>query len=119
MAKDNLNYEQMGLTHDQLKSLSPNKDVRELLGHVIEHSPTPVIGRKTSNKHIQLYFKDDGIVTMGGTPADYHAVTNAESQIRKSLRSHGFEFPTMNQVKKQKKKEKKESAEVETEEPTE
>lgn len=115
MSKEHLNYEQMSLTRDQFKSLTSDKEMRDLLGHVVDHSPTPVIGRKTQGKHIQLYFKDDGIVTMAGTKKDKHSIGNAESQIRKSLASHGFEFPTMNQVKKQKKKQKDEPEEPPTE----
>jgi len=111
MAKENLNYEQMGLTHGHIKSLTGHKGVAELLAHVINHSPTPVIGRKTNGNHIQLYFKDDGLVVLPNTPRDQHSVGNAESQIRKSLAGHGFDFPTRGQVQKQSKKEKKETAE--------
>lgn len=74
--------------------------------HVVDHSPTPVIGRKTQGRHIQLLFKGDGMVVMPSTPADARSVANSESQIRRSLASHGFEFPTTKQIKKQKKKKK-------------
>ena len=111
MAKEHLNYEQMNLTQAHIKGLNVHKVVEDLLTHVMNHSPTPVIGRKTNGGHVQLYFKDDGLVTLPSTPKDQHSVGNAESQIRRSLGSHGFEFPTRGQVKKQSKKEKKETTE--------
>jgi len=111
MAKEHLNYEQMGLTHGDIKSMGVHKTVAELISHVIDHSPTPVIGRKTNGGHVQLYFQNDGLVVLPSTPRDAHSVGNAESQIRKSLAGHGFDFPTRGQVQKQAKKEKKETTE--------
>lgn len=108
MAKDHLNYDQLGLTHPRIKSLTPHKPTRDLLGHVLEHSPTPVIGRYTGAGHIQLFFKGDGVVVIPSTPRDNRSLNNSESQIRKSLASHGFDFPKRNQVSKKKKDEPEE-----------
>jgi hypothetical protein len=112
MAKEHLNYEQMALTHGHINGLGVNRDVSGLLAHVIDHSPTPVIGRKTGSGHVQLYFKDDGLVVIPSTPKDAHSIGNAESQIRRSLGTHGFEFPTRNQVQKQARKDKKNKKEA-------
>lgn len=105
MAKEHLNYDQMGLTHGQISELTTEKETKELLAHVVDNSPTPVIGRKTGGNHIQLLFKDDGMIVLAASPTKRgRSVINAEGQIRKSLASHGFDFPKRTQVPKKKKK---------------
>jgi hypothetical protein len=106
MAKEHLNYDQMSLTHGHINSLTQHKDVRALLGHLVNNSPTRVIASYTGGGHIKLYFENDGMVVTGSTPRDPHSVKNADNQIRKSLSSHGFEYQTMNKFNKQKKKQK-------------
>lgn len=119
MAKDHLNYEQMGLTHNQVSSLTQHKETRKLLSHLVENSPTPVIAQSGKN-HIKLYFQGDGLVTMASTPSDPRSNKNADMQIRRSLASHGFEYQTVSDFAKKSKKEKKDSVEqpsIESEKP--
>lgn len=106
MAKEQLNYDQMALTEGHASSFRTDNNTKDLLIHVAKHSPTPVIASITQNNHIKLYFKDDGLVVIPGTSGGGRGTANAESQIRRSLGSHGFEFPTMKQIAKQKKKQK-------------
>ena len=106
MAKDHLNYEQMKLTHGQINDLTNHKQMRGLLGHLVDNSPTRVIAHKSSSSHIKLYFENDGLVTMASTPSDWHAVENNDKQIRKSLASHGFEYTTFSAFQRPKKKNK-------------
>jgi hypothetical protein len=106
MAKEHLNYDQHALTEGGVKAIKADNDTSNLLLHVVKHSPTPVIASGGGSKHIKLYFKGDGLVVMSSSSGGGRGPANAESQIRKSLASHGFEFPTMKQVAKQKKKQK-------------
>ena len=103
MAKEHLNYEQMGLTHGAINSLSSHKGVRNLLGHLVNNSPTRVIAQGGKN-HIKLYFENDGLITMSKSPSDNRAMKNNESQIRRSLSSHGFEYQTMSEFGRKSKK---------------
>ena len=106
MAKENLNYEQMGLTHGHIKSLTGHKGMQGLLGHLVDNSPTRVIASGGGNKHIKLFFENDGLVTMSSSPSDPHSVENADKQIRKSLASHGIEYLTVSDFQRHKKKQK-------------
>lgn len=108
MAKEHLNYAQMGLTHGQINSISSHKGVRKLLGHLVDNSPTRVIAQSGKN-HIKLFFENDGLVSMASTPSDNRAMKNNESQIRKSLASHGFEYQTMSSFERHSKKGKQEN----------
>lgn len=108
MAKEHLNYEQMAMTHGHIKSLTGHKEMAGLLKHVVDNSPTRVIGTGGGSKHIKLYFEGDGLVVLASSPSDPTSVENGDKQIRKSLASHGFEYQTMSQFKKQKKKQNKE-----------
>lgn len=105
MAKEHLNYEQMSLTHGQINSLTSHKETRGLLAHLVDNSPTRVIA--SGGSHIKLYFENDGLVTIASSPSDTHAVVNNDKQIRRSLASHGFEYPTMSEFQRHKKKQKK------------
>jgi|SanBayMetagenome_1026888.scaffolds.fasta_scaffold37903_2 hypothetical protein len=118
MSNEHLNYEQMGLTHGQINSLTSHKETRKLLAHLVDNSPTPVIAHSGKNNHIKLYFKGDGLVTMAATPSDPRSNTNADLQIRRSLASNGFEYQTLSSFsKKKKKKESNEETVVEPEPP--
>jgi len=112
MAKEHLNYEQMGLTHGQVNSLTPHKETRKILAHLVDNSPTPVIAQG-GKSHIKLYFQGDGLVTMAATPSDPRSNTNADLQIRRSLASHGFEYQTLSSFSKKSKKKSEEIAPVE------
>lgn len=114
MAKDHLNYDQMSMTEGLARQIKTDKNTRNLLVHVARHSPTPVIAQH-GGSHIKLYFKDDGLVVLASTSGGGRGIANAESQIRKSLRGHGFEFPTMKQVAKPKKKQQETPEEPPTE----
>jgi hypothetical protein len=115
MSNEHLNYEQLGLTHGQINSLTSHKETRKLLAHLVNNSPTPVIAHSGKNNHIKLYFKGDGLVTMAATPSDPRSNTNADLQIRRSLATHGFEYQTLSSFSKKKKKERNEEPVVETE----
>lgn len=104
MAKEHLNYEQMGLTHGHIKSLTSHKETRKLLGHLVDNSPTRVIAQH-GKTHIKLYFENDGLVAISGSPSDNRAVSNNDKQIRRSLSSHGFEYQTMSEFNRPSKKE--------------
>jgi hypothetical protein len=110
MANEHLNYEQMKLTHGHINSLTSHRETRKLLAHLVDNSPTPVIAHGGKN-HIKLYFKDDGLVTMSGSPSDPRSNTNADLQIRRSLASHGFEYQTLSSFSKNSKKKNKEQPE--------
>lgn len=110
MAKDHLNYEQMGLTHGQINGLTGHKQMKGLLAHLVDNSPTRIVASGGGNKHIKLYFENDGLVTMASSPSDPHSVENADKQIRRSLASHGLEYLTMSDFQRHKKKNKKEQA---------
>jgi type IV pilus biogenesis protein CpaD/CtpE len=47
---------------------------------------------------------------MSSSPSDSHAVENADKQIRRSLASHGIEYQTMSEIKRNKNKQKDEPA---------
>ena len=108
MAKEHLNYEQMNLTHGHIKSLTGHKGMQGLLRHLVDNSPARVIATGGGNHHVKLYFENDGLITMAGSPSDSHAVENADKQIRRSLASHGIEYQTMSEIKRNKKKQKDE-----------
>ena len=105
MAKDHLNYEQMKLTHAHINSLTSHKETRGLLSHLVDNSPTRVIAQH-GKTHIKLYFENDGLITISGSPSDNRAVSNNDKQIRRSLASHGFEYTTMSDFQRPKKKNK-------------
>jgi urease accessory protein UreE len=81
-----------------------------LLGHLVENSPARVIATGGGNRHVKLYFENDGLITMSSSPSDSHAVENADKQIRRSLASHGIEYQTMSEIKRNKNKQKDEPA---------
>ena len=117
MSNEHLNYEQMRLTHGHINSLTGNKEMRGLLGHLVDNSPTRVIASGGGSKHIKLYFENDGIVTMASSPSDSHAVQNADKQIRRSLAGHGIEYTTLSEFKRPKKKNKNKGNPEQPEEP--
>lgn len=94
------------MTTEIANSLTSHKEMRQLLYHVSQNSPTRVIGTGGAGSHIKLYFENDGLLTMSSSPSDINAVHMADRQIRKSLGSHGFEYQTMKEFKKAKKKQK-------------
>jgi hypothetical protein len=106
MSNEHLNYEQMGLTVAHANSLTTHKGMRQLLYHVIENSPTRVIGAKSGTNHMKLYFENDGLLAMSSSPSDMNAIHMADRQIRKSLGSHGLEYQTMKDFSRKKKKQK-------------
>ena len=106
MTKEHLNYEQMGLTHGHINDLTNHKETRQLLGHLVDNSPTRVIAAGSGSKHIKLFFENDGLVVLARSPSDHHAVKNNDNFIKKSLTSHGFEYQTMKDFSRKKKKQK-------------
>lgn len=107
MAKEHLNYDQLKLTHSQIGSLTSHKETRKLLGHLVDNSPARVIAQ-SGNTHIKLFFENDGLVAISGSPSDSRAVENNDKQIRRSLAASGIEYKTMSQYERHSKKEKKE-----------
>lgn len=117
MANEHLNYEQMGLTHGHINGLTGHKETKNLLSHLVDNSPTPLIARRTGSGHIQLFFKNDGIVSMPATPSDHRSLKNVETKLFQSLASHGFDYPKMGKLQKSKKKESSEEVPMDPEQP--
>lgn len=87
-----LNWEQHALNDDHIKSLTSDRDFRDMLSRVSQGT-TPVMAHKTGSGHIQLRIKDDGIVHMASTPSDWRAVRNVESRIQRHFKEIGHSFP--------------------------
>ena len=87
-----LNWEQHALNDDHIKSLTSDRDFRDMLTRVSQGT-TPVMAHKTGSGHIQLRIKDDGIVHMASTPSDWRAVKNVESRIQRHFKEIGHSFP--------------------------
>ena len=91
MAAENLNYDQMGMTHEHVRQLTPHKGVREILSRVVDCGH-PVISQSLPSGHFRLYIKDDGIVHVSGTPSDHRALKSIEGDIRRGIVSAGGTF---------------------------
>lgn len=93
---NNVNWEQHKMHEGHVRSLSAEKETKEILMRAIQ-SGHPMIAIQPKSNHIKIYVKDDGIVTTGGTGGGGRGFANFEAQLRRAHRSVGSDFPRRNE----------------------
>ncbi len=95
------NWEQHTMTVGHVRSLSTDKDKKDVLIRAIA-SGHPMIAEQRRNNHIMVHVKDDGSVTTSSTGgSDNRGTQNFESRLRRAHRSVGSDFPRKNESDEQ------------------
>lgn len=101
VSPSNLNWEQYVMHAGHVRSLSTDKDKKDVLMRAID-SGHPMIAQQTRNSHVTIHVKDDGsVVTSGTGSSGKRGTQNFESELRRALRSVGSDFPRKTESLKQ------------------
>ena len=93
VSPSNLNWEQHVMHAGHVRSLSTDKDKKDVLMRAID-SGHPMIAQQTRNGHVTIHIKDDGSVTTSGSGSGGNRGTqNFESELRRAHRSVNSDFP--------------------------